>query len=458
MNPRPVSLPFADRADAGRRLAERVRPFTVADPIVLALPRGGVAVGAELARALHLPLDVLLVRKIGLPGQPELGVGALAEDGHVTFDDETLARLGVSRERLTATVEAERRELHRRRQEYRRDRDAPPLAERDVLVVDDGLATGASALAALRMVRRHHPARLVLAVPVGSTSAADRLRTETDHVVLLSAPENFQAVGEWYRDFAQLSDADVTGLLTELEKPPARSEQERAVRIKADDVHLDGDLVVPPYARGCVVAAFERGRRQARPQHLVAKLTDRGYATLALDLVNLYESYEAPTTASPGVGVTGDCDTDTGGGRHGMAVAVNPAVEHLAYRLQVAVRWLRRSITPARNPVGVLGMGTSSAPVLLAAARAPTDIAAVVVAGGRMDHAESALADVHAPTLALVEGTDSVVYELAAWATRRIGAHHDLRRIPGAEVLLAEPGQAEQEIAAVAGDWFERHL
>ncbi|GAA3758415.1 putative phosphoribosyltransferase [Spinactinospora alkalitolerans] len=216
MNPLPVSLPFTDRAEAGRRLAERVRAFAVADPIVVALPRGGVPVGAELARSLRAPLDVIVVRKIGLPGHPELGVGAITEDGHVCFDDSTLARLRISREHLSAVVEAERLELARRLEVYRGARSAPRLSGRDVIVVDDGVATGGTARAVLRMVRRHRPARLVLAVPVASEAAVEALRPEADHLVALTVPENFHAVGEWYRDFEQLSDDRVTAVLAEL--------------------------------------------------------------------------------------------------------------------------------------------------------------------------------------------------------------------------------------------------
>ncbi|MDS1272617.1 phosphoribosyltransferase family protein [Lipingzhangella sp. LS1_29] len=460
-----MSLPFVDRSDAGRRLAERVRPFAAADPIVLALPRGGVAVGAELARSLGVDLGVLLVRKLGLPGQPELGVGALAEDGQVTYDDAALARLGVSRDRLSATVRAEQRELRRRSRKYRGDRPVPRMHGRDVLVVDDGLATGASALAALRMVRRHHPSRLVLAVPVGSLTAVERLRSEADDVVLLCAPENFRSVGEWYQDFDQLTDEQVTALLTELDtshRLPEQEQAERAVRIRAGDADLDADLILPPQARGTVVLAVLHGKRRERSRRLVSELVGRGYATLAVELLSSQEVIPRErSTTRAGVGTGNSADTGVERDRtEAVEPTVDPEVGPLAHRLQVAVRWLRRSAAPARNPVGLLGVGPSVAPVLVAASRCPADVAGVVVAGGRVDDAEGALTAVRAPTLALVEGADSVVYELTAWAVRRIDAYHELRRVAGAESLLTEPGQAgqEYEVAAAAGDWFERHL
>lgn len=215
MNPVPVSLPFTDRTEAGHRLAERVRPLALEDPVVLALPRGGVPVGAELAHGLDLDFDVLMVGKIGLPGRPETGVGAVAEDGHVFYDDRALARMQVPRQALDRTVEGERAELARRTTVYRGERALPPVAGRDCVVVDDGVATGGTARAALRMLRAQDPSRMVLAVPVASPEAVEVLGPEVDELVVLSVPDHFRAVGNWYREFGQLSDGHVTAILSE---------------------------------------------------------------------------------------------------------------------------------------------------------------------------------------------------------------------------------------------------
>jgi putative phosphoribosyl transferase len=214
---------FADRAEAGRLLARRVLELHPVDPVVLALPRGGVPVAAEVADALGAPLDLLLVRKIGAPFHRELAVAAIAEGaGEEPFiDEETLRMTGATPDYVRREAEAERDENTRRRAAYLGGRAALPVEGRTAIVVDDGIATGTTVRAALRALRRRRPKRLVLAVPVAPPDTIERLRAEVDDLVCLAEPPYFYAVGAHYADFHQVSDDEVVATLRARQPPPA---------------------------------------------------------------------------------------------------------------------------------------------------------------------------------------------------------------------------------------------
>jgi putative phosphoribosyl transferase len=222
-------LPFRDRRAAGHALAEVVARTLSPDaqPVVLALPRGGVPVAFEVALALDAPLDVIVVRKLGVPSQPELAMGAIGEDGVRVLNPEVIRQLRIS-ERALQTVEArERTELHRRARQFRGDEPMIALDDRTVVVIDDGLATGSTARAAIQVARAHGARRVVLAVPVAPRQTLEELARIADEAICVASPELFVAIGQWYEDFGQTTDAEVTRLLAEARRraPAGRSPQ-----------------------------------------------------------------------------------------------------------------------------------------------------------------------------------------------------------------------------------------
>jgi predicted phosphoribosyltransferase len=205
---------YRDRVEAGRALASLLRDYADRpDVTVLALPRGGVPVAFEVARALHAPLDVFLVRKLGVPGHEELGMGAVASGGVIVLNEQVVRALGIPSRAIESVAEREQRELERREHVYRGDRPPPNVRGRTVILVDDGLATGGTMLAAVRALRQEQPARIVVAVPIAARETCDLLRQEADEVVCAATPEPFHAVGVWYQDFTQTSDNEVRELL-----------------------------------------------------------------------------------------------------------------------------------------------------------------------------------------------------------------------------------------------------
>ena len=205
---------FADRVDAGRKLASALRRRVPGDAVVLGLPRGGVPVAAVVAEQFGVPLDVLVVRKLGLPQQPELGLGAVGEDGVRVINDSLVASSGVSPEALAAVERRERAEVEARARRLREGGTAIDIRDRTVILVDDGIATGSTMLAACRVARARGAAKIIVAVPVGAGAALTRMRSVADEVICLAAPRRFIGVGQWYRNFRQTGEAEVVALLT----------------------------------------------------------------------------------------------------------------------------------------------------------------------------------------------------------------------------------------------------
>ncbi|MGA5192761.1 phosphoribosyltransferase family protein [Streptomyces exfoliatus] len=423
---------FSDRTDAGRQLAARLGHLADQDVVVLGLPRGGVPVAAEVADALGAPLDICLVRKLGTPGQPELAMGALGEGGVRVLNERVLRRTGADERDIAAAEAREHVELDQRAGRYRGSRPSIPLEGRTVLVVDDGLATGATALAACRVVRAKGAARIVLAVPVAPRGWTDRLGGEADETVSVHTPELFYAIGQFYRDFAQTPDAEVVACLDRNRAAHGPVVHESDVRIPATGAVLAGRLAVPEGAVGIVLFAHGSGssRHSPRNRAVAAELNRAGLGTLLFDLLT---------------------ETEAADRAHVFDTPL------LAGRLAAATGWLAGRPENDGLPLGYFGASTGAAAALWAAGDPGSPVAAVVSRGGRPDLAGDRLAGVRAPTLLVVGGRDALVLDLNRRAGSLLRCENRLAVVEGATHLFEEPGALE-EVAELATSWFTGHF
>lgn len=439
---------FRDRTEAGRQLAARLGHLRDEHPIVLGLPRGGVPVAAEVAAALQAPLDVLVVRKLGVPFQPELGMGAIGEDDVRVLNEAILRSTGVSEAELARVEQQERAELRRRARRYRGDRPPLALTGRTVIVVDDGLATGGTARAALHVARERGARRLVLAVPVAPPDTVQALAADADEIVCIVIPERLYAIGEWYEDFGQTEDTEVVALLERAHRAeragsvpgsdrgshPGRESLpvDREVEIPAAGRRLPGHLTIPSGAQGLVLFAHGSGssRHSPRNRSVARTLEAQGLGTLLFDLLEPAEADDRSNVFD---------------------------IDLLATRLLAATKWARAQSEVSDLAIGYFGASTGAGAALVAAAHPASGVGAVVSRGGRPDLAGGALDTVRAPTLLIVGGADTVVVGLNQEAAQRLRCLHRLEIVPGATHLFEEPGTLEA-VAHLAADWFLEHL
>jgi len=422
---------YTDRRHAGRLLGERLAPLRTRDPLILGLPRGGVPVAFEVAQSLRAPLDVIVVRKLGAPGRPELAMGALGEGGVRVLNREVLRRGHVSDTELDQEEVREQTILNDRAARFRTGREPLDLRGRTVVIVDDGAATGSTARAACMVARARGAAYVVVAVPVASPEAARGLREVADEVICPYVPSSFYAVGQFYEDFTQTSDDEVVTLLKQA-REPVRPVVDREVAIQAGPVELGGHLTLPPHPEGVVLFAHGSGssRHSPRNQQVARALNGRGMGTLLFDLL-------------------------TRGEEHDRAHVFD--IPLLAERLADTTRWLV-GVPEARGlPVGYFGASTGAAAALIAATEPGSPVRAVVSRGGRPDLAMEFLPQVQAPTLLIVGGADLPVLDLNRQALERLACEKRLAVVPGATHLFEEPGALE-EVADLAADWFAEHL
>lgn len=435
---------FGDRREAGRRLAEALKTLREHELLVVALPRGGVPVAFEIAKALVAPLDILLVRKVGAPFHPEYGIGAIAEGGVRFIRREEVEMIGVSDEELERVVAAETAELERRRRLYRGAKEPLPVEGRTVILVDDGIATGGTAIAAGQALKARGAAKVVLAVPVAPPGSEQRLADDFDGVFCLAEPHGFSGVGQFYVDFGQVGDEEVIQLLEQARVPgqaaavedlPVPADPppvERAVEIEpAPGARVAGDLRVPDDASGLVIFAHGSGssRRSPRNREVAEALNEAGFATLLFDLLTTEEELDRANVFDIGL---------------------------LAERLLAVTRWAQGEEGVRELAISYFGASTGAAAALCAAARVGADIRAVVSRGGRPDLALENLAEVVSPTLLIVGGADWQVLALNEEAAKMLSCEHEVAIVPGATHLFEEPGALER-VADLAAEWFSRH-
>ncbi len=438
---------FEDRVDAGRQLGRRLAELRGQDVVVLGLPRGGVPVAFEVAAALDAPLDVIVVRKLGLPYQPELAMGAIGEGGTRVLEERVLAHSRVTDQELNAVEERERSVLENRVSRFRKGRTRQDLTGRIAVIVDDGIATGSTARVACRIGRKLGAARVILAVPVAPADTLAAL-AEPDEVICLATPHHFSAVGYHYRDFSPTDDDEVVQLLDAAAKrlqessPASRNssiadagdpaEIDEEVEIPSRGVRLQGQLHLPVPATGVVLFAHGSGSSRHSPRNRFAAgvLQQAGLGTLLLDLL-------------------------TTGEEHSRANVFD--IEMLARRLSSATDWLAAREDTAFCPVGYFGASTGAGAALWAASEPSSRIAAVVSRGGRPDLAGPRLSAVRAPTLLIVGSLDHEVLELNRKAKALMRCPNQLAVVQGATHLFEEPGTLAAA-AILARDWFARYL
>jgi putative phosphoribosyl transferase len=416
---------FRDRKDAGRRLAALLERYRDEQPVVLGIPRGGVPVAAEVARALDAPLDVIVARKLGAPMNPEYGIGAIAEGGARVISEQALRRLRIAPPQLATLLARAEEEMVTLVEHLREGRSPLPVRERTVILVDDGLATGRTAQAAALSLRHRGATHVVLAIPVAAANSAAELDAYVDEVVCEQMPDDLWAIGFWYEDFSPTSESEVVGLL---------GDGVRALQVRVEvelGISLAGDLRIPTQAEGIVVFAHGSGSSRASPRNrkVAHALNRAGLATLLLDLLTPEEETERSNVFD---------------------------VSLLAQRLIAAVRAAGEFEDTHALPVGCFGASTGAAAALVAAAELE-QVRAVVSRGGRPDLAGERLADVRAPTLLIVGEEDREVLELNRLARERLRCVTELAIVPGATHLFEEPGALDR-VAQLAIDWFRSHL
>lgn len=421
---------FIDRKQAGQQLADKLLKFKDQNPLILGLPRGGVPVAFEVAKKLKAPLDVLMVKKIGAPDNPEFAIGAVSEDAKPLLNEALIKSRHIDRQIVNKIAQQKIKEIREQMHRFRGKKLPADFVNKVVIIVDDGIATGATLFAAIQFLRLKKPMKIVVAAPVGARDTIYKLQATADEVICLQAPEDFRSVGLWYHSFNQVADEEVTHILQEMEYLKSHGLSDEII-IHTGNVSLKGSLTEAKEMKAVVLFAHGSGssRLSPRNQYVARELNKIGFSTLLFDLLTEKESKDRKNVFD---------------------------IQLLTQRLMAATEWISHYYAGKNIPMAYFGASTGAGAAVMAAAMTKHPIYAIISRGGRPDLAEGFLNKVEAHTLLIVGEEDAPTIALNEKVLGKIKSCK-MVTVPKAGHLFEEPGTLE-EVIEYSAEWLEEHL